>query len=217
MKQIIKLLFLILVFSSCGNPSNNSSNSRSNYSSDSSYEYEDGTYCAEIEYYYSRTGTSSEYTLEVEIEDDELVKIYWSNGGWLDDSHFDPPDISDGSAEFSSDRGVDYEIEIIGEEGDCNLSHYSPSEASFISEAKKKLCPNCGGRKYSSDTYCDDCTDEIENTCSRCGGYEYFVNGGMCSSCTDRIENTCSRCGGHEYYVYGGLCSSCQDDDNDDW
>ena len=43
----------------------------------------DGDYCAEIDYYYSKTGTESTYTLKVEIEDNELVKIYWPNGdGW---------------------------------------------------------------------------------------------------------------------------------------
>src|ERR1044072_2494242 len=44
-------------------------------------EYQDGTYCAEVEYYYSKTGTNSTYTLNVDIENGELVKIYWPNGG----------------------------------------------------------------------------------------------------------------------------------------
>lgn len=36
---------------------------------------------------------------------------------------------------------------------------------------------------FSTDDYCSDCEDELENTCSRCGGHEYGVNGGLCSSC----------------------------------
>lgn len=84
--------------------------------------YDDGRYCATVNYYNPGTGTQSTYTLEVEIESNELIKIYWPNGGWLDDSHFVPPDISDGSASFSSDAMVDYEVQIEGREGDCNLS-----------------------------------------------------------------------------------------------
>ncbi|MDN3494280.1 hypothetical protein [Winogradskyella bathintestinalis] len=189
------ILFLLMIFSllSCKNKSRNY-DSNSSYSS-SYYEdedgYTDGTYCAEIEYYYYKTGTRSTYTLEVEIEDNELTIIYWPNGGWLDDSHFYPPDISDGYAEFESDRGVEYTIEITGEEGDCYTSSSAPSENSFVDDEEDQICPRCGDSKYSYDDYCDSCTDEEENTCSNCGAYEYGV--------------------------YGGLCSSCQDDEDDDW
>jgi len=82
-------------------------------------EYSDGTYCAEIDYYNSRTGTHSTYTLPVEIGDDKLVKIYWTNVGWLDESHFYAPDISDGTASFIDDREIEFEVEILNE-GDCN-------------------------------------------------------------------------------------------------
>ena len=120
-----KILILLLIFSLVG-CKNKSRNYNENSSYSSSYDesedgYSDGTYCAEIEYYYSKTGTRSTYTLEVEIEDNELTVIHWPNGGWLDDSHFYPPDISDGYAEFESDRGVEYTVEITGEEGDCYL------------------------------------------------------------------------------------------------
>jgi len=188
MKIINKLLLIILIFASCGNPSRQNSNAYEDHTSSESYGYEDGEYCAEIKYYYSKSGTNSEYTLKVEIEDNELIKIFWSNGGWLDDSHFDPVEISDGSASFESDKGVEYEVEIIGSEEDCNLSWNSPSEMSFIRQAENEICPKCGEAKDSYDSYCDDCTDEIENTCSRCGGYEYYVYGGLCSSCQEEDE-----------------------------
>ncbi|WP_229684252.1 hypothetical protein [Flavobacterium limi] len=96
--------------------------------------YEDGTYCAEIEYYYSETGTNSTYTLEVEIENNELTVIHWPNGGWLDSSHFIPPDISDGEASFTSDEGVDYTVKIIGNEGDCVTDSYAKDEDDLIRE-----------------------------------------------------------------------------------
>jgi hypothetical protein len=91
----------------------------STYKGNSREDYANGIYCAVVEYYYPKTGTRSTYSLNVEIEDNKLVKIYWSNGGWLDDSHFTPPAIFNGKARFTSDRGVDYAIEIIGDKGGC--------------------------------------------------------------------------------------------------
>ncbi|WP_316814058.1 hypothetical protein [Pedobacter heparinus] len=99
--------------------------------------YEDGTYCAEVEYYYSKTGTNSTYTLSVEIEDNHIIRIDWPNGGWLDDTHFTPPDIEDGTAEFTSDRDVDYTVRILGEEGDCSLSSNAIDEGSMIDQHLK--------------------------------------------------------------------------------
>jgi hypothetical protein len=90
--------------------------------------YSDGTYCAEVDYYNPNTGTSSTYTLQVEIEEDELVTIYWPNGGWLDDTHFTSTDISDGYASFSSDEGYDFEVRIIGEGGGCTTDTYINEE-----------------------------------------------------------------------------------------
>jgi len=153
MKNIL-ILLLIFGLVSCKNKSRNY-NENSSYSSsydESEDGYSDGTYCAEIEYYYSKTGTRSTYTLEVEIEDNELTIIHWPNGGWLDDSHFYPPDISDGYAEFESDQGVEYTVEIIGEEGDCNLSNYAPSESNFVDDEDQE---------YEEDNSWDD--DEEEN------------------------------------------------------
>ncbi|WP_448103619.1 hypothetical protein [Pedobacter panaciterrae] len=96
--------------------------------------YADGTYCAEVEYYYSKTGTRSTYTLSVEIEDNQLIRIDWPNGGWLDDTHFNPPDIEDGTAEFTSDVGVDYTVTILGEDGYCALSSSAIDEESLIDQ-----------------------------------------------------------------------------------
>jgi predicted dehydrogenase len=104
---------------------------------ESFYGYRDGTYCAEVDYYYSETGTSSTYTLNVDVEDNELVVIHWPNGGWLDDSHFEPVDISSGEASFTSDRGVDYTVRIMGEEGDCIVDYSALSEDDFVTEGEE--------------------------------------------------------------------------------
>lgn len=90
--------------------------------------YEDGEYCATIEYYNSSTGKSSSYTLEVEVENGELVQINWPNGGWLDSSHFSPPEVdTDGSCSFTTFDGKDYDIQIEGT-GGCGYSNSSPSD-----------------------------------------------------------------------------------------
>lgn len=116
MKNILSIILLTLTLFSC----------QSSYDYEDSSDYEDGTYCAEVSYYNDNTGTSSTYTLQVEIEDNMLTQIYWTNGGWLDDSHFTPPDISNGYATFTSDRGYEYSVIIIGN-GDCDVSSNSQS------------------------------------------------------------------------------------------
>lgn len=47
--------------------------------------YPDGTYDATIRVYNPNTGHNATYTLEVEVENEELTKIYWNNGGggWM--------------------------------------------------------------------------------------------------------------------------------------
>lgn len=179
MKALLFGFILFLCLSFKFNSNKNRSPNNNQFSSETDileYSYVDGTYCAEIDYYYPKSGTRSTYTLEVEIEDNQLTKIYWPNGGWLDDSHFYPPEIEDGYAEFTSDRGVEYSVEIT-EEGGCNsTSSYSPEDL---------VCSRCGDEKYDNDEYCDNCIDELENTCSRCGRFEYYAYGGLWTVCKE--------------------------------
>ncbi|MBK5214781.1 MAG: hypothetical protein JJE55_14100 [Flavobacteriaceae bacterium] len=183
MKKIALFVLFTMIAISC---KNNSSYDNSNWVEEIACDgYCDGTYCAEIDYYYDKTGTQSTYTLKVEIEDNELVKIYWPNGGWLDSSHYNPPDISDGYASFESYEGIEYTIDIIGDGDDCYYDGSAQSEDDFIDEENDKICPQCGGQKSISDKYCEDCTDEIENTCSRCGAFQYYVYGGLCDNCQE--------------------------------
>lgn len=131
--KICLILCLTTLFIQCKKSNNNYEEEHEESYSDENG-YSDGTYCAEIDYYYSETGTSSTYTLLVEIENNELTVIHWPNEGWLDDSHFTPPDISSGEASFSSDKGVDYTIKIIGNEGDCSTSSYVTDEDDLIQQ-----------------------------------------------------------------------------------
>ncbi|GHV17320.1 hypothetical protein FACS1894179_09050 [Bacteroidia bacterium] len=106
------VIYLILLFSlsSCTGRSSSSSHNNTN----DKYTYVDGDYYAEVKYHNPKTGTRSIYTLKVRIKEDKLVTIYWTNGGWLDDSHFTPPDINTGEASFTTDRKYKYDVKIIG-------------------------------------------------------------------------------------------------------
>jgi hypothetical protein len=98
--------------------------------------YPDGTYCADVTYHNPNTGTTSTYTLNVEVVNNELTQINWNNGGWLDDSHFNPPELSeDGYCMFWSDRGYEYNVHITGSE--CSITDVIPNK-----EVPKKKEPS---------------------------------------------------------------------------
>lgn len=169
--------------------------------------YPDGEYCAEVTYYNPNTGTRSTYTLNVEVEGNELTQINWPNGGWLDDSHFSPEELDeDGNCSFTSDRGYEYEVKITG--SPC----FSTDERKARYDKEESTCPKCGEEKSSYDEYCDDCQDKI---CPKCGRKKYSWDK-YCSNCIDLEENTCRRCGSYEYYVNGGLCSDCKRQDEEE-
>lgn len=109
--KFLILTISFLFFSHCKSIANEENNK---------IEYNDGEYCAEIEYYNPNTGTNSTYTLVVEIENNELTVIHWPNGGWLDRTHFTPPDISEGNATFISDTGAEYNVTILSSDINCN-------------------------------------------------------------------------------------------------
>jgi predicted dehydrogenase len=98
----------------------------------------DGTYCAEVTYHYSRTGTTSTYILLVDVEDNRLVKIHWPNGGWLDETHYKGPTIEDGAASFTSDIGADYTLRIQGEEGSYSLDSDTTNEEEIAQEREEE-------------------------------------------------------------------------------
>ena len=90
----ILLIFLVPFLLSCGNSNENLNDELEEY-----YSYDDGfesgDYCAEVDYYNPNTGTSSTYTLNVEVEDNVLVTVHWPNGGWLDETHYLPADLDE--------------------------------------------------------------------------------------------------------------------------
>jgi hypothetical protein len=122
-KNILFVTCLCFLFLNCKQNKSKSNSFDREYESEYRYDndeedYWDGNYCADIEYYNSNTGTYSNYTLTIEVSNNELEQIIWPNGGYLDDFYgveFD----EDGYAEFTSDKGYDYEVQITGDTGGC--------------------------------------------------------------------------------------------------
>jgi hypothetical protein len=80
---------------------------------DKSCEFEDGIYSSTVDYYNSATGYSQTYTLDVEVDNCEVVQINFPNGGWLDSDHITPVELDqDGSCTIEGEEGRTYEIQI---------------------------------------------------------------------------------------------------------
>lgn len=74
---------------------------------------DDGTYSATVGYNNSETGYSATYTLDVDIEDCQVVQINFPNDGYLDENHISAADIDeDGNANVDGEDGKTYEIQI---------------------------------------------------------------------------------------------------------
>lgn len=74
---------------------------------------EDGTQSATVDYTNAETGYSATYTLDVEVENCQVVQIDFNNGGYLDGDHIDPADIDEnGDALVEDDRGRSFEVHL---------------------------------------------------------------------------------------------------------
>jgi hypothetical protein len=118
--------FLVLLMVACGNDRRgqefSSDYHKSNFASledteSDQYEEElpfpDGAYEATVYYVNSETDYSATYTLEVEVESNEVTVIYFPNDGWLDDDHIWPDALDDsGYVYIEGEDGKSYEIQI---------------------------------------------------------------------------------------------------------
>ena len=75
--------------------------------------FEDGNYSATVDYNNPETGYSATYTLDVEVQDCQVVQINFPNDGYLDEDHISYEDIDeDGRASVDGEDGKTYEIQI---------------------------------------------------------------------------------------------------------
>ncbi|MCX6187857.1 MAG: hypothetical protein NTU43_12860 [Bacteroidetes bacterium] len=91
----------------------NEENDEVNNESSNGCKFEDGTYSATVEYNNPETGYSATYTLDVEVQDCQIVQINFPNDGHLDEDHISYADIDeDGNASVDGEGGKTYEIQI---------------------------------------------------------------------------------------------------------
>lgn len=137
MKKIIILLqcfVLVCLITSCksrtenrrgsiDSPNTYSTSSSNNYEEDddrkevsansTGCKFEDDTYSATVDYNNPETGYSATYTLDVEVQDCQVVQINFPNDGYLDEDHISYADIDDGgNAIIYGEDGKTYEIQI---------------------------------------------------------------------------------------------------------
>lgn len=107
-KHLLNILFLIFVLTACWSE---------NYDIEGQSEegFEDGTYCADVTYYNPNTGTSNDYTLQVKVSNNDVIRIDFGNGGHLDSRHMDTETLNEnGECKITSDRNYEYSIHITG-------------------------------------------------------------------------------------------------------
>ncbi len=84
-----------------------------NPNDDSGCKYQNGSYDATVDYNNPETGYSATYTLEVEVQDCQIVQINFPNDGYLDEDHITFADIDEnGEAYVYGEGGKTYQIQI---------------------------------------------------------------------------------------------------------
>jgi hypothetical protein len=190
MRILYSLILVTVLFASGCNSEHSTSESKPTDASASSYtpysktegpdsytaspDY-DGTYCAKIKYYNPSTGTTSYYELTVDVTGGYLTKIYFPNGGWLDNTHFTAPLVtSSGHSAFTSDKGYQYEV-IIQSQGECSTSSYLPPPPSYNGSNSD----NTDGfsEDDSEEQQVDGKAGEVVKTYSGCDYFIISMNG----------------------------------------
>jgi hypothetical protein len=109
------LLLLAMTAYSCGGSDSSYSDDDEYYSSEEETDegHEDGTHSATVDYYNPNTGHSATYSVDVEVEDEEVTTIYWPNGGWSDEDHITAGELDDdGNAYVEGEDGQEYNVQI---------------------------------------------------------------------------------------------------------
>jgi hypothetical protein len=105
-RSFVILLILAQIVNSCGDVSSEEETS-------SSCGIPDDTLSATIDYYNPETGFSNTYTLNVVVNDCEVIEIDFPKGGWLDEDHINAAQIDEeGNATVEDDQGRTFEVHI---------------------------------------------------------------------------------------------------------
>lgn len=103
--------------------------------------YPDGTYCAEVGYHNPNTGTTSKYMLTIEVKENEILRINFPRGGHMDADHFYNTKLKPNeTTSFTSNKGYEYEVHIIGAFGKCFADDIPRAVQCFGITASGKRC-----------------------------------------------------------------------------
>ena len=78
-----------------------------------------GTYCAEVDYYNSKTGTGSNYTLTAEVTDGYLTQLNFPSGGYIDEADYGSAVFDNNNVASASFKGKTYKVRLIKKGTDC--------------------------------------------------------------------------------------------------
>ena len=150
LKQLL-IILIAIVFSSCGSTSEKKSNGgEATQTEEVKLSGTIARHCALVQYQNPSSGRESEYHLVVEVQENHLIKLEFIDGH-LDADHFTPPSIdANGKCSFVNDKGYNYEVQLLGPEGDCGK---------YMSEEKQ-----CSGRTKSGDR-CKRMTTDPSGKC----------------------------------------------------
>src|SRR5882672_5806776 len=99
-KKAISVIILLSILFSCQNAERDGHGpERSHATTDEEGDHdcgvEDGTQSATVDYLNPETGYSATYSLNVEVENCQVVQIDFNNGGYLNGDHIEPADIDE--------------------------------------------------------------------------------------------------------------------------
>ncbi len=100
-----------------------------------------GSYCAKVNYHNAKTGTSSEYTLNVSIENNILKEIKFPSG-YLNQDHFGLVKVNqDGKAVVEIEGNLEYKVKITGDIENCMNNVAKAVQCTGISSTGRR-CKN---------------------------------------------------------------------------
>ena len=78
-----------------------------------------GTYCADVDYYNSKTGTQSQYTLTAEVSNGKLVQLNFPSGGHIDEGEYGYAAFDSDGVAYAKLKGKTYKVKLLNKGSDC--------------------------------------------------------------------------------------------------
>lgn len=110
----------------------------------------DGTYCADVGRYNPKTGKESSYRLTVGVDNNQVVRLDWPNGGSSGSDEFNPGSIRNNKAVFKTLNEVNFVVMILKKGTDC---------FGEVPKARQCIANTISGRR------CKNMSDKLSQKC----------------------------------------------------